>query len=195
MSIVKVLGISGSPRAGGNSETLLAEALKGASSRGAEARMVELRASDIGHCQGCNACFSDGECRIEDGMSPLYELVAEADVIILASPVYFSGMSSVMKQFIDRCQSLWARKEVLGQRVGGPGRRGALISVGGQGSPVFRNSISVAKSLFNSIDVEYQGELTAADVDSKGEVFDKPWLLREARELGERLVDRSDAAP
>ncbi len=195
MSIVKVLGISGSPRAGGNSETLLAEALKGASSQGAEARMVELRTAEITHCQGCNSCFSDGECRIEDGMTSLYELLTEAEVIILSSPVYFSGLSSVMKQFIDRCQCLWARKVVLGRTVGAPGRKGALISVGGQSSPVFRNSISVARSFFNSIDVEYMGELTAPAVDSKGEVFDKPWLLREARELGETLAKRSEPAP
>lgn len=183
-----MLGVAGSPRCHGNTDILIEKALMGAREGGADVELVRLRDLDIEHCQGCNSCFDAGECRIDDDMSHLYRLIDEADVIILASPVYFSGLSSLMKQMIDRCQCLWARKEVLGARIGGHGRTGALISVGGQNPPTFRNSVSVVKSYFNSIDVDYRAELLVASVDEKGDIMNHPSTLEEAYDLGASLV-------
>ncbi len=182
--------MAGSPRCHGNTDILIERALKGAYEGGADVELVRLRDLSIEHCQGCNCCFDAGECRIDDDMSHLYQSLDEADVIILASPVYFSGLSSLMKQMIDRCQCLWARKEVLGARIGGLGRTGALISVGGQNPPAFNNSISVVKSYFNSIDVEYRAEMLVPAVDEKGEIMNHPAILTKAYDMGVSLVTK-----
>ncbi len=182
------MGVGGSPRRHGNTEILLEKALAGAYENGADVEFVRVGDLSIDHCQGCNSCFNGGECRINDDMIGLYKQLDEAEVIILASPVYFSGLSSLMKQMIDRCQCLWARKEVLGGSIGGPGRIGALISVGGQNPPTFRNSISVVKSYFNSIDVEYSAELLVPAVDEKGDILNHPKILEKAYDMGACLV-------
>ncbi len=180
--------MAGSPRHNGNTDILVERALKGAHESGADVVLVRLRDLSIDHCQGCNCCFDAGECRIDDDMTHLYQLLDEADVIILATPVYFSGLSSIMKQMIDRCQCLWARKEVLGARIGSLGRTGALISVGGQNPPEFKNSISVVKSYFNSIDVDYRAELLVPAVDEKGDIMNNPTFLAKAYDMGVSLV-------
>ncbi len=181
-----VLAISGSPRKDGNSDTLLNEFLRGMKENGLDAEVYHLRDLDIKHCKGCNSCFESGYCHIKDDMQILYARLEAADMIVLATPVYFSGMSSLMKQMVDRCQCLWARKEVMGQKIGPPGRKGFLLCVGGQREPVFRNIISVTRSLFNSIDVSYGGEVLVSRVDDAGEMEGEPSKLEEARLLGSR---------
>ena len=192
---MKVLGISGSPRRSGNTDLLLNRAIDGAEDSDAEVQKVWLRELEIHHCQGCNACFKAGICRYDDDMTELYELILEADVLILGSPVYFSGLSSMMKQMIDRCQCIWARKVVLKEKVGSPNRIGGFISVGAQTSPVFRNSISVVKSFYNSIDVAYKGELTVGGADAAGAVTSLPGMMMDAYQFGRQLVKVSASGP
>jgi multimeric flavodoxin WrbA len=150
---------------------------------------VVLNEVEISACQGCNRCLSTGECAVEDGMTRLYELLDRADGIIIASPIYFSGLTAQTKLMIDRCQCLWARGEKLGHKVGGGrSRKGLFLSVGGDPQAVFRNAVSEVKAYFCSIEVEYCGELLLPGIERKGEVASKPELLGMARALGEGLA-------
>lgn len=97
-----VLIISSSPRIDGNSSLLCQEFCKGAKSVGHNVEVVNLTQLNIGYCIGCYACARTGECFQNDDMNALAKKMVEADVIVLASPVYFYSMAGQLKVFIDR---------------------------------------------------------------------------------------------
>ncbi len=118
--MVKVLGIVGSPRVGGNTELLVAEALKAAEAEGAETEMIRLAEVDVKPCNGCTACKETKECVIEDDLMPVFDKMVAADGIILGSPVYFSSATPQIKALIDRAGYLsMARGRVFENKVGG----------------------------------------------------------------------------
>jgi len=119
--MVRVIGIVGSPRVGGNTELLVAEALKAAGEDGAETELVRLAGADVKPCDACLSCRKTGECRIVDDFKPFFDKMVEADGIILASPVYFGSATPHIKALIDRAGSLSSAKgSVFENKVGGP---------------------------------------------------------------------------
>lgn len=103
---MKVLGISCSPRKGGNTEILMKEALAGARDSGAETELFSIVGKDIKPCEGCLKCEKTGECKTKDDMQPLYKKMLNADGIILGTPVYFYSMSGQAKILMDRTYAL-----------------------------------------------------------------------------------------
>jgi multimeric flavodoxin WrbA len=103
---MKILGILGSARPGGNTEILLDIALDKARGQGEKASKICLRDLTIGPCDGCNGCFSSGECIVDDDMQQVYDGIREADGIIWASPVYYWSMSGLTKMAMDRTYAL-----------------------------------------------------------------------------------------
>jgi multimeric flavodoxin WrbA len=102
---MRVVAINGSPR-GRSSATsaLLGAFLGGARERGAEAEEIVLAEKRIGQCRGCYACWtsSPGRCAIEDDMGAILPRLAEADVLVLGTPLYFNNVSGTLKTFVDR---------------------------------------------------------------------------------------------
>ncbi len=98
----KVLILSASPRRGGNSDTLCDEFLRGARDAGHEAEKVFLRDRKINYCTGCGVCNSTHQCVQKDDMADVLDKMVSADVIVMATPVYFYTMDAQMKTLIDR---------------------------------------------------------------------------------------------
>jgi len=98
----KVLIISSSPRKGGNSDLLCDQFLKGAQEAGHQAEKIFLRDKKINYCMGCGVCNDTHACVQKDDMKDLLAKMVEADVIVLATPVYFYSMAGQLKTFIDR---------------------------------------------------------------------------------------------
>ena len=189
---MKILGIAGSPRRNGNTDLLLAEFLKGAVSKGAEVKTIHLNNLKIMGCQHCDSCFKEGKCKIQDNMQQVYEELEQADVIVLASPVQFSGPPAAVKAMIDRCQCLWARKYVLNiaplrrERK----RRGFLISVGARNmKDMFVPTLGIVKTWFHVLEVEYAGDLLLSKIDEKGTILKQPESLQKAYEAGQKLAE------
>ncbi len=189
---MKVLGIFGSPRRGGNTEILLEELLKGAETEGAEVDRLYLSDQVITPCIECHGCDQTGKCVILDDMERIYPKLLESDVIVLASPIFFYGVTAWAKALIDRSQALWAKKYLLKDpSLGKEGRRrkGFFISVGAtKGQKVFEGAILTAKYFFDTFNVEYVGELLFRGVDGKGDILKHPEALQQAFEAGRRLV-------
>ncbi len=190
---MKVLGIAASPRRGGNTDLLLEQALAGARSAGAETETIEVGRLNISPCRHCDGCLKEGKCVIDDDMQSVYPKLREADRIIIASPMFFMGLTAQAKALIDRCQALWAIKYELKQKLAlnsGGERKGLFLSVGGTG---FKNNFDSArpilKSWFAVIDVKFTGELTYAKVDKKGAVKEHPTALQDAFEAGKKLIE------
>lgn len=101
----KVLIISASPRKGGNSDALCDQFLLGAKEAGHSAEKIFLRDHKISYCLGCGVCNTKHVCVQKDDMKGLLEKMVDADVIVLATPVYFYTMDAQLKTFIDRCVS------------------------------------------------------------------------------------------
>ncbi|MFC1981040.1 flavodoxin family protein [Chloroflexota bacterium] len=186
---LKVLGIMGSPRIKGNTDLLLDEALKGAQSQQAEVEKIVVDKLKIAPCREYYGCLKDGNCVIRDDMDEIYPKITDADIIIVASPMFFYGPSAQIKALIDRCQALWARKYVLKQKPANSARKGAFIAVGAtRGEKLFEGSILMIKYFFQAVDVEYTAELLIRGVDARGEIKEHPAALSDAFNLGQRLA-------
>jgi multimeric flavodoxin WrbA len=181
----------GSPRIKSNTDLLLDEALKGAQSQGAEVEKIIVDRLKIAPCREYNGCLKDGNCVIRDDMDDIYPKLEAADVVIVASPMFFYGLTGQVKALIDRCQALWARKYILRQSQGDAARKGAFIAAGAtKGEKLFDGSILVVKYFFQAIGVEYVDELLIRGVDKRGEVKQHPTALSDAFELGRRLAQK-----
>jgi multimeric flavodoxin WrbA len=186
---LKVLGIMGSPRIKGNSDLLLDQALKGAQSRGAEVEKIVVDKLNISPCKEYYGCLKDGNCVIRDDMDDLYPKILDADVIIVASPMFFYTVSAQLMLLISRCQALWARKYVL-KNLDIPPKKGAFIAVGAtKGEKLFDGPKLTIKYFFQAINADYTEELLVRGVDKRGEIKDHPTALADAFELGKRLVE------
>ncbi len=104
----KVLILSGSPRKCGNSDILCDEFMRGAMESGNEVEKIRVSEKKIGYCMGCYYCANhNGECAIKDDMAEIMEKLINADVIVLASPVYFYSIDAQLKAVIDRTVCRW----------------------------------------------------------------------------------------
>jgi len=189
---LKVLGIAGSPRRGGNTDLLLGEIMRGAASRGAEVKTIILNDLKITPCQHCDARLEKGRCKLEDDMQMVYRELEDADRIVLASPIQFMGVTAQMKAMIDRCQALWARKYILKQPPLGNGRerKGLFVSVGGRRiANLFEPALVMVKTVFRLLDITYAGELLFLGVDEKGAIAKHPDALQQAFLAGQKLVE------
>jgi multimeric flavodoxin WrbA len=198
----KILGLSGSPREGGNTEVLVKEALKAAKKEGIKTEFVTLAGKDIQPCQACYACRlpeSKGRCAVEDDLPEIFEKFKEADGIIIGSPVYFLSVTAQLKALFDRGLVLrYGRGKVkrkpglqggpeflLSNKVGG-----AIAVAGGNGQQltileilkwmVFQDMVVVGNRLDLGTNARGRG---------KGEVRKDKDALTQARYTGLRVAE------
>ncbi|MBQ8357491.1 MAG: flavodoxin family protein [Clostridia bacterium] len=103
----KVLILSGSPRKNGNSDMLCDEFEKGATEAGHKVEKIRIAEKKIGYCRACYACKETGVCAIKDDMAEILQKMIDADVLVLASPVYFYSIDAQLKTLIDRTVARW----------------------------------------------------------------------------------------
>lgn len=102
-----VLILSGSPRKRGNSDLLCDELLRGVLDAGHKAEKIRIPEKKIGFCRACYACKDTGVCVVKDDMAEILQKMVDADVLVLASPVYFYSIDAQMKALIDRTLARW----------------------------------------------------------------------------------------
>lgn len=181
---MKVIGIVCSPRQGGNTEILVAEALTGAKEAGSDVELVTLAGKSISPCDACRSCTKSGECHIKDDMQEIYRKLQEADGIIIGSPVYFANVSAQAKIIIDRTYALlWSRKLV--------GKVGGIITAtrrmgGGNVLSAFYTFFAIQRMHIAGGTVGYEGE--AVPLGEKGSVRGDERGMREARAVGRNVV-------
>lgn len=186
---MKVLGINGSPRIGGNTDILLDKVLEGAESKGAETEKIILNKLKFSPCQECESMRDDGECVIHDDMHELYKKIKDADILVLASPIFFGSLSAQTKMMIDRFQCVWHLKYMLNKDTGYRKKKAVFISVeGSKRNDFFENAKRIVKNLFATIDAEYQGELFCSGMNDKAGILKHAGCLKKAFELGARIV-------
>ena len=115
---MRILGVVGSPRKGGNTEILMREVLNVAHEAGCEKEMFLMSEKQVSPCDACGTCFEAGSCVVQDDMQELYPMLDRADGIIIGSPVYFGSVSAQTKAIMDRMFSL-LRRRALKDKVAG----------------------------------------------------------------------------
>ena len=189
---MKVLGIYGSPRKKGNTDQLLDRAIEGAESAGAEVSRIYVRDLKMNGCIECGGCDKTGKCVVEDDMQKVYPLLEEADVIFLASPIFFYGMTSQVKALVDRCQAMWSRRmlnKTPEERKSFDSGRGYLIAVGAtRGKNLFEGIQLQGKYFYDALDMSYEGGIFFRSLEKRTAVKETPETLQEAFNLGIKAV-------
>lgn len=191
---MNVLIVLGSPRKGGNSEVLARQVGMEIQKAGGSVDYLRLNGMNIGPCQGCGGCEKTGVCVFKDDMTDLYTRVDVADILILASPVYFYNVTGQTKLFIDRFQAKWSRRYLQKNLYReDEGRRGYFIATAAtRGEKMFQCCSFTVKYFFDAINMEfdYEDSLLINGVDGKGAILEKESYLREAEAFGQKIVKR-----
>lgn len=183
---MKILGINGSPRPGGNTEWVVLQVLQEAERCGAETEYIHLEKLNFHGCKGCLWCQKNGQgkCVQQDDALPLYDKIAKADIVLFASPVYFSTMTSQLKTLMDRLYPFYGRG-------GTPSRlpkpvKAVLIVTQGQPDPkLYKTSFEIAAAAFRLIGFDVaENPVVFPCIPDKGDVMKKPQLLEQAKCLG-----------
>lgn len=179
--IMKIVGISCSPRKGGNTEILVLESLKRASFLGAEVNLIRLCELNIKQCTGCQSCVNDGICAIQDDMQIVYQNLLESDGIIVGSPVYFWSVSSLAKIFIDRTYALRYPEKKLKGKIGG------AIAVAAHRGCSF--VLSTLNNFFLHHKMIVVGLGVSGYASQAGDIRKDERAIRESKEMGEEMVN------
>ena len=177
---MNIVVLSGSPRKGGNTDLLVEAFVKGASKKH-NVEVVLVRDHLINRCIGCDSCFKreNNSCFQNDNMQLIYDKLLHADMLVVASPVYFYGISSQLKAVIDRCHNPIRDKFAIKQM--------ALILVGAAILPkLFDSILTQYKLCLNFFGLEDTGQILIRGCKDKGDVTNTE-TLQQAYELGENL--------
>jgi len=185
--------MAGSPRRGGNSETLLDRALDGVREAAPDAVIEKVVLDDmrIGACKNCGYCEAKGVCRFAeaDDMKRMYELIDSFDRFIVASPIFFGSLPAQVKVMFDRCQPYWARKFLRGERHANEDREALFLCVGGFDHDRFYKCCrTVMKVWCVCLDIKLTGDLFYKGIDGRGAIEKHPKALEEALAAGRALA-------
>jgi multimeric flavodoxin WrbA len=192
---MKVLGILGSPRIGGNSDVLLDRALAGAAAAGAEVEKIILCKKKISGCLACEKCNETGVCAIDDDMQKIHPKILEAYAIIHSVPVYFWSMTAQMKAYLDRWCALfdaeWRWHKAYWPRM--KGKRIGLITVCGDSDVATADPIVHSfRNTCQFTGLTWLGAVQAS-ASAKGEIAGNEAALKEAYELGKKAATQEEA--
>ncbi|MBF0342608.1 MAG: flavodoxin family protein [Nitrospirae bacterium] len=190
---MRFVAFQSSPRAGGNTEILLNEAIRAVKDAGEEITIFKPHLMNVAPCSNCGGCDQTGQCVINDDMEEVYKAIYEGSRFILASPVFFFGLPAQVKAVIDRCQALWCKKYLLNQPIKDDEhiREGLVILVGGMKKEIgFKCAEATATAFFRTISVGRHQSLFFPGIDAKGAIREHPTALNDVYTAAVKLIGR-----
>jgi len=192
---LKILGIGGSPRKGGNTDILLRAVLGGAKQEGADTGVVYLRDYQYQPCIGCEGCRKDNQCTgLMDGMQLIYPRIIEARGLVMISPTHNYNVTAWIKAFIDRLYCFYSytndRPRGWSSRLGGEGRKAVIGAIGEQADPeeAIGLTLKAMRLPLSALGYEIVGELAVAGIFDKGKVSGDTAAMERAEKLGSELA-------
>lgn len=166
----KVLIFFSSPNKNGNTKMLLDKFLSYLSSDTIY-DTVNTYETNIKPCIDCKACFK-GECPFnDDGMDEILNKINNADIIIVATPIYFNSVPSKFKAIIDRMQQLFVKKIILKKPVFRDNKVGILLTTSGSNDTMATQCLnSMFKMFFSCINANYIGYIAATNLDKQKDI-------------------------
>jgi len=178
---MKVLGVMGSPRIGGNTDVLVDRALAGARAAGAEVEKIVLDQLEINPCRDCEGCAAEAECAQADDMIAVYDKIRQADGLILGTPIYWWGPTAQMKAFLDRWYAI-ARDAVMYRLVGK--KVGLIFAFGDSDAATADPADDMLTRSMNYLKMPIVGRVFAS-AWKRGDIYKAPEKLDEAYQLGQ----------
>ena len=194
MTVPMITAVYGSPRRKGNTALLLKNAVEGAREGGAQVEEIVLRDLKLSPCLEIYGCKTSGQCAIKDDFGKVIEQVTASDALMIASPIFFYGVSAHTKILIDRCQSLWIKKYWIDKHPFTAksvySKKGLFISVGAtKGKKLFDGALLTVKYFFDVLDMALWKSLLYRGIDMEGDILKFPNYLDTAREAGRELAE------
>jgi len=184
-TVVRALGIVGSPRRGGNTEVLVDHVLSGAEEAGALIEKVRLTDLEINPCRACEACHKKGHCVQQDDMATLLAKMEESDLWVLGTPVYWWGPTAQFKAYLDRW---YGQSGVVTFR----GRRVILTIPLGASDPSYADQlVGMLECALGYAGVDLRATILAPGVSGRGQVREHADVLAAARHAGREAIERS----
>ena len=194
-----ILAVGASPRAGGNTDKLIAAAVEGAAGL-CPGKALHLRDYDYSPCVGCEACRKTGACaKFHDGMTLIYPKLEAAQGLILASPVHNYNLTAWMKAFIDRLYPYYVfadqRPGEWSSRLAGQGRKAALMAVSEQqyGEAGMGRTLEAMRLPLEALGYQVVAELPVYGVFARGRVAENAEVMAQAEALGLSLAQSLSA--
>lgn len=174
----KILILSSSPRKGGNSDLLCDRFAEGAREAGWEVEKIRLAEKKIGYCTTCYVC-KKGKCPQQDDAPEILEKMLAADVIVLATPVYFYTMCAQLKALLDRSVAIFPR---LTDK-----RYYYIMTMADTDREMLKGTIEALRGFLDCYEGSDEAEMICGlGVYEKGEVRNLP-VWEEARRMGLRV--------
>ena len=188
--MAKLLIVNSSYRMNSNSTELSGQVATGAIRAGHEVTTVNISHMRIEPCRGCNACMQalENNCVVQDDMQPLYSYVREADILILASPIYWFTFCGQIKQFIDRCYAVASKIDANGKSLFSTKTIGAVMTYGDTDPYVSGcvNAIHTLRDICNYTGAKWAGAVYGT-AEEPGDMRQNAPLLEQARVFGQGL--------
>ncbi len=184
---MKIIALLGSPRPEGNSALLARTFLDACQSRGAVVETYVLNKMDYQGCQACMGCKTKADkCILNDDMTPVYDAIRQADVVVLASPVYFGDFSGQLKSAYDR---FYAYLEPNFASRLPAGKQAVFILTQGNPDPEqFQEIFPRYDTFMKWLNFQKCHLIRACGLQGPGEVKDRPQSLQEAADLAQTVM-------
>jgi multimeric flavodoxin WrbA len=184
---MKIVALFGSPRPEGNSAVLAKAFLDTCQSLGAAVESHFLNKMQYQGCQACMGCKTKAKaCVLKDDMTPVYEAIRQADVLVLASPVYFGELSGQLKNAYDRFYAFF--EPDFASRLPA-GKQAVFILTQGNPDPAQFQDIFPRYEVFMKwLGFKQCRLLRACGLQNSGEVKDRPQAIQEAVDLAKTVM-------
>jgi len=184
--VKNVLVINGSTRINGNTDILINKIIEGSRDTGVNIKLIELRNKKIANCIGCYKCLRESKCSFQDDMTEIRDEINKAELLIFASPLYWWGITGLMKTFIDRLFFYYHpqnRGLISGKKV-------IIVTPMNQRDVAHESELLVEfyHRLFKRLGVKIIDMFFFSEVMEKGAVMDKREYLDRAYSIGNNLI-------
>lgn len=180
-----VIIVNGSTRPNGNTDILIDRVISGAKDVNLNPALIELRKKNVSNCIGCYQCLNSSKCSFDDDMTKIRSIMENSSLIVLASPLYWCGVTGLMKIFIDR---LFFYYHPLNRPLIS-GKRAVILTPMNQNNVDFESQVLVEfyKRLLNCLGISIVDMIFFSGIMGKGEVMKKPEYLERAYGIGSSM--------
>lgn len=181
-----VLILNGATRINGNTDIILKKIIEGSENTEVIINQINLRKKKIADCIGCFHCHDNNKCSIKDDMKEIREEINKSDLLIFASPVYWWGVTGIMKNCIDRLYFYYSpfNKKLIA------GKKAIIVSPMNMNSDIYKLKIFIKfyDILFDNLDIELVDSYYFGNINRKGEIGNNSEYIKKVEYLGKNLI-------
>ena len=184
----KILVINGATRINGNTDTILSKLIASSSRTDARITQIDVRKKKIQDCIGCYHCTENTACSIKDDMVEVYEEINRSALIIFASPIYWWGVTGIMKIMIDRLYLYYSELN----KPSIAGKKAIVLAPMNMNSDIYKSKIFLDfyKIVCDNLNMILVDTFLFGNVNAKGAILKNAEYLTQIDRLGKTLSDR-----